>query len=332
MSEQLGTVDLFAGQPLRPEQNQGTCCDNILAESKDIFIDQTGKCPIDEATGMPLPIAPYIDLNSLPDSDKNDHHHFYPRLSPVLRNTLGGRALRVARIQRVANSQHNFGPNQFHGFFPEGVDIPEDAASQLGWCALACAGFLSEKVVDTSSGEPITRPIKEWELRRLSRPSNYVPPMPYHVKRFRDKRYPSLNLFEAKNELINSRKRQAEMTYQNLIYGFDPMKNFILDSVINQDLTDVHRGLRSRFLDHQETEAGLCILAIGATLAAESALVNGRSLDLVYKEAFKDGRLHPLMPPRASTLLKHKLGHTADRVDMLGHLRIKLEQERELVA
>jgi hypothetical protein len=196
-------------------------------------------------------------------------------------------------------------------------------------CVLACAGYLPGKVVDTSTGEPVVRTIKDWEYFRLSKPNEPLEPLPRQVKRFRDRRFPGMSLFDAKSELMNCRKRQADLTYKNLVYGFDPMKKFMLERVLAQDFSEVDATLRRKYLERGDVEAGLCILAIGSVLAAESGVVGEDSLVDVYRDIYSDGRLHPLMPPNASTIIKHKLGHVGHRMDMLPVLKQRLEAQRE---
>ena len=41
------------------------CCEETLATSESFFVDQSGKAPVDEQTGMPLPIAPHVNLAAL---------------------------------------------------------------------------------------------------------------------------------------------------------------------------------------------------------------------------------------------------------------------------
>lgn len=324
--EEVGSAQYEAGQPIMLASHEIDCCQDPFG-TEGVFIDEREQCPVDEITGMPLPIAPHVDLNALSPSQINEHHHFYPRLSPILRNSLGGRALRVSRIQRVATTQHNFGENPYHRFFPNGPEIPVDPTAQLGLCVLACAGYLPAQVVDTSRGEPVVRTMKDWEYRRLSQPSVALEPLPYQVKRYRDRRFPGKQLFEAKQDLLISRQRQANLTYKNLIYGFDPMKNFMLDRVLDQDFSDIDKKLRRKFLEQNSIEAGLCILAIGSRLAAESATINGEKLGAVYRDINNDGRLHPLMPESPSTIIKHKLGHITHRVEILPFLRSQLNAE-----
>ncbi len=296
----------------------------LAANPPEPFFDDSGRCPVDLRTGMPIPIAPTVDVQSLPQGQINEHHHFYPRLSPVLTSTLGGKALRVSRIQRVEISQHNFGDRFFHKYFPEGPEIPEDPRQQLGMCALASAGYLPEQIVDTADGKPLVRPMKYWEFNRLRRPGMYVQPQPFQVKRFRDKRRPGLTLIEAKAELVTSRQRQADMTYHTLLYGFDPIKKFIVQQVMSQDYSVLSNELRDRLLIDDDIEAGMCILAVGARLAAQNATVQGESLASVYSALYKEGRLHPRMPANAATLLKHKLGQLSHRIELLPQLKTQL--------
>ncbi|HWT55651.1 MAG TPA: hypothetical protein VN031_01315 [Candidatus Microsaccharimonas sp.] len=293
------------------------------------FLDTSGKCPTDEYTGLPLPIAPVVDVDALPPELVNEHHHFFPRLSPVLRNTLGGHALRVSRIQRVSIFQHNYGALQFHGFFSEGPDIPTDPNEQLGLCVLACAGYLPNSVVDTSGGEPLIRTMQPWERARLQRPSSYVEPLPLQVKKFRDRRYPELSLREAKQEMIASRKKQADMSYKNLIYGFDPMKKFMVEQIFEQDFEEVKPRVMRGFVEKDSVAKGLAILGIGAVLAAKTATVQGRPLEEVYTECRRAGQLHLQMPPSPATLIKNKLGAIEHRVELLTDLRSHLDARRE---
>jgi hypothetical protein len=312
-----------------PTQNAEQISQTALGTTEGYLVDRSGKCPVDIATGLPLPIAPVFDMNALSPDDINEHHHFYPRLSPVLRDTSGGRALRVSRIQRVAKIQHNFGDKFFHKYFPEGPDIPFDPLEQLGLCVLACAGYLPTRVVDTQGGEPAVRDMLPWELGRLQRPGSYLEPLPMQVKRFRDRRYPDLTLREAKDEMISSRKKQAGLSYQNLLYGFDPMKKFMSEEILGLDFSEVKPRTIRGFLEKKDVGKGLTILAIGAKLVAERATVQGRPLEKVYDEQLRAGRINHLMPQSPSTLIKNKLGAVEHRVELLNGLKLCLEAQRD---
>lgn len=279
------------------------------------------RSPVDEMTGIPLAIAPTVDVVSSNPEDINDHHHYFPRLSPELRVSLGGRALRVARIQRVGKEQHNFGENSFHKFYRQGPEVPNDPRAQLGSCVLLCSGFIPHQVIDTSSGEPVVRDMKGWEYDRLSRSASYSVPSPWEVKRFRDSRLPDRPLIVAKNELLNRRKHQSELSYHSLVYGYDAMRNFVVEQVLDQDYSDVRRSIINKFIDKKDIEAGLCLLAIGAQTAAELSVVRNERLIDVYKGIYSDGRLHERMPQEPATVIKNKLGTIEQRIGYLHRLR-----------
>jgi hypothetical protein len=163
-----------------------------------------------------------------------------------------------------------------------------------------------------------------WEHRRLSEPGRFVPPTPKQVKNYRDKWHPDLPLLTAKELLIAGRERQAGLTYHNINYGLEPIRSFITARALEQDLSEVKRSLQQRFIKHGGTEDGLAILGIAAVLASKAASVQGESLDVVYGRLRAQGRLHPMMPDRAGSLILHKLGNYAGRVALLPVLRENL--------
>ncbi len=279
------------------------------------------QAPVDERTGMPLPIAPRSDLNSVPTEFVNYHHGFHPRLTPVLR-TRGGRALRTSRIQRVHREQHNYGERtSFHCIFQEGPPIPTDEAEQLGLCGLGIAGYLPDKVVDTRQGASLVRDMKDWEFRRLSERGVFLFPKPQQVKKYRDKWLPGATLVDAKNKLLDNREKQALFGYRNVQYGLDPIRGFITALVIEQDLSDVKPSLRRDFLLRHDTQAGLTLLGIASVLASRTATVKGESFNKVYDDLYAEGRLHPMMQPGAANLLMYKMGNAMGRVALLPKLR-----------
>ena len=279
------------------------------------------QAPVDERTGIPLPIAPRSDLGSVPGEFINWHHAFHPRLSPVLL-TRGGRALRNSRIQRVHREQHNYGERaSFHCKFTQGPAIPDDEPNQLGLCGIAIAGYLPDQVVDTWGGEPRVRAIKDWEFRRMSEPGELLQPNPSQVKKYRDKWLPGLTLVDAKTHLLNNRERQAKFGYRNMQYGLDPIRDFITGYVLEQDLSEVKPSIRNGFLSNKSIEAGLTLLGIASVIASHTARVKDIPFTEVYDELYTEGRLHPMMQPGAANLLMYKLGNTVGRVALLPRLR-----------
>lgn len=292
-------------------------------------INSSLRAPVDELTGIPLPIAPTVDVHSANPEDINDHHSYFPKSDPILKETLGGRALRVARIQRVGKEQHNFTNRSLHSVYKFGPQIPTDPREQIGSCILLCAGYIPNMVVDTSDGSPSTRPISDWEYNRLSRPASFSVPAPSEVKRFRDNRFPDIPLNLAKISLMEAREQQSRLSYHSLVYGFDPLRNFVIDRVLEQDYSDVRKTIIRKFVEKNDTESGLRLLAIGSLLVSESALVNGRPLESVYREIYSDGRIHNKMPRNPTNIIKNKLGTISYRESILYRLKRKLVDNEE---
>lgn len=99
--------------------------------------------PKDDLVGLPLPILPNIT-----DLDLNRHHSWHPRHDPMLQS-IGGKALRLSRIQLIDRKRHAAYHQQF-----DGPEIPADEREQLRLVLLACAGFVPEHGLDVSSDEP----------------------------------------------------------------------------------------------------------------------------------------------------------------------------------
>lgn len=257
-------------------------------------IDPNLRAPMDEQTGMPLPIAPRSDLTSRNPEDINEHHGWFPRLHPALR-TRGGRALRASRLQRVEKSQHNHGDKTaLHALVRFGPELPTVEAEQFGLCALALALYLPDKVVDTSGGEIEVRSMKDWEHNRLSELGILSPPRPKQVKSYRDKWLPGMSLVDAKQHLLLQRQKQADFGYRNMHYGFDPLREFVRSYVFEQDLSDVKPSLRRKFIYQGDIEAGLTLLGVASVTASRTALIRGQPLDAVYGDLYRREQLHPL--------------------------------------
>jgi len=132
---------------------------------------------------------------------------------------------------------------------------------------------------------------------------------------------------EAKRHLIESRNRQLHFGYQNIGYGYEPLRDFFVDFMLGQDLSDIKPSLRKRFIDRGGVQDGLTILGIAAIMASQAAMVKGESFDVVYSRMRRRGRLHPAMPERAGILYYDKLGGHAGRLALLPELRTRLTGE-----
>ncbi len=101
--------------------------------------------PTDELTGMPLPIAP---IDSPYKSDW--HHHFHPKLSPLLQNDIGGKAVRAARIQKVDYPTHH---NDYHGIYL-GPPLPETDEDKFAMTIMSAAGYMPDSAIKFNKRQP----------------------------------------------------------------------------------------------------------------------------------------------------------------------------------
>ncbi len=119
--------------------------------------------PVDEI-GMPLPLAPIRTerrANNLPETDL--HHHFHPRRSPVLVGGLGGKAVRNVRLQRSDYHQHHI---DYHGNF-DGPPLPKTRAQQFGIVVLASAGYVPDRAISFTDGQPNEVPLTRAQRQSL---------------------------------------------------------------------------------------------------------------------------------------------------------------------
>ncbi len=226
--------------------------------------------PIDEYSGLPYPIAPrceHIPLNS-PDV-ANDHHGWHPRHHPALR-TAAGVALRNSWIQYVHADLHNEGPFSYHAFF-QGPELPTDESDIYGRVVLAFAGFVPDHVIDiTSRSQPFARPATAQEAAFLRQP-----------------------------------QRNNPFGYRYLRYGYDPVREFLLDYVLGQDLSHIKETAIDEFLCTDDAERKV---KIGDFLLWSAAEVATDDIRGKYTALARSNLLHPLMPKDPKPLVKWKLG------------------------
>lgn len=278
--------------------------------------------PVDELTGMPLVVAP--PLEELPRNDPriaNWHHIYHASTSPELQ-TLGGAALRNSRVELLPLKWHNTGRQNYHSYYI-GPPLPaaDDSDTQFRLCVLACAGYLPEKVIDLNSGEPVVRLMNEDELYYFRKS-----PLPERVSSFDIKRYMAntinalpepvtigvmRNLKKEAYEILTKRKiTNAQYAYNNLRYAYEPIREFFKVYALSQPIDHIPLSTIDEFLHTDVIERRR---EIGHWLLAKQSEVATESFSGQYKQAFKAGLLHPLMPPRPDNLVKHKLGGTIYR-------------------
>ncbi len=105
--------------------------------------------PLDELTGLPLPLVPPEEPFSADNVDIDWHHHFHPRRSPILR-TPNGPAIRNARLQLTDYEMHHFG---YHRTYV-GPPLPETDDAQFATVIMSTAGYMPEQGISFTGDQP----------------------------------------------------------------------------------------------------------------------------------------------------------------------------------
>lgn len=111
--------------------------------------------PTCEVTGLPLPILPPEprDFGALLVSRPPDrHHHFHPAKDPIL-TTVGGKAVRNCRIQKVNFDLHH---RAYHGTFA-GPELPVDEDDMFRISIMAAAGVVPRQALKIHE-------LNDWEV------------------------------------------------------------------------------------------------------------------------------------------------------------------------
>lgn len=304
-----------------PAERHGCEGDTCIPGQRDGLAFASLETPCDELTGVPYAVAPAAEIR-----EATKHHTMHPSDNPTLTDSLGGRALRSGRLQVLTPEQHNLGPTRYHRFYG-GPPIPAERAAQLGLTIFLNAGFIPDQVIDTSRGEPATRPIKDWEMRRLQMPSDYMIPRPKEVKIFRDGYAPDLSLLEAKQILVDKRKYNALLTYRNVRHGFHPVRAFIVDYLLNEGvdaLATEKTPEMERFKADGNISDGLVLFGACAYLAVANVRYRGEPLTDMYRELHQADRFNHYMPDNAIDFVLEKIGPDQKRIPHLVGLRSRL--------
>jgi hypothetical protein len=287
-------------------------------------LDRRPRAPQCSETGIPLLIAPYKKMDDLSDEDKNLHHVNYPKPHPLLQG-IGGKAVRVARLQTVPKFLHN-GPENtaFHTIVGDGIILPSTPEEQMGAVILQSAGFLPAEVVDTTHGDLCVREMQPWERKLLARPDYTVSITNEAVKQYRDKWQPGHSLLSVKRELWQRREAQAQMSYRDVYYGYAEIKHFIDYFAFEQDFNLLDQRKISDFRKDGDVNSSEVLLGELLGIASQAAQVKGLSLSATYKALYTQGRLAPGMPKSAALFMRYKLGNELSRPKLIEKLRQKV--------
>lgn len=241
--------------------------------------------PMDELSGLPLPIAPGEEYLPADDPSVADwHHEYHPASHPDLK-TVGGMALRNSRLQLVDLNYHNHSPKSYHRFY-EGPEIPTDPHEQFRLCVLACAGYVPEQGIDLSSGEPQI-----------------------------------VDLTPRQKAQLGQMDPDDGLTLREIKYRYDPIRDFFTEYALEQDISHMREDIIDEFVYTGQVDREKFL---GHLLIAKAAEAAGELVAEDYHEVRTAGKLHPLMPRQPSTLIKNKLGNAERREQLIPELKGRL--------
>lgn len=105
--------------------------------------------PLDEVTGIPLPLMPRDDLPPVPTGKMRNterladwHHPFHPRAA-LLGEGVGAVAIRNCRIQWAEYDDHH---HKYHGAYV-GPELPTESEDQFSAVVFAAAGYIPDRAI-----------------------------------------------------------------------------------------------------------------------------------------------------------------------------------------
>ncbi len=171
-------------------------------------IRYTRPAPTDEFSDLPLPIFPAEYSN---DWHHDQHHAFFPNVSPLLQGP-AGRILRHSRLQYGNADLHS----EYHYLY-DGVQVPLDPKQRLATIVLACAGYVPETAIDVRYRKPVEVRL-DAELRR-------------HMQE--DLIYPEARMSDTTGLDINNSQRGI----------------FLMNCALNEDLDHIRSTLLEEFVE-----------------------------------------------------------------------------------
>jgi hypothetical protein len=323
--------------PLTPGNIAGSLLISQAVQSEEpVFypegIDKRPRAPSDEETGAPLALVPYLGMDTLPTDDTNTHHGIYPENHERLKS-LGGKALRVSRLQVVPGWLHNGdSKTAFHTIYGDGIEIPETISEQAGLVAILAAGFIPELVVDTSKEEPIVRIPTAEERAFLTKTGQPTHISGKTIERFQRIVMPKLNESDVMERLTTWSRLSADRRYRGIYYGANQVTEFLRSFVIEQDISAFNRKLMRKFIKYGEPDVGMTLLGQAAVAASEEATVKGVPFRQVYRGLWLRGLVNVNMSYQPADYLVSRLGSPIGRALLMPLLRECLSNAQEMVA
>lgn len=225
--------------------------------------------PKDPETGLPLPIIPSCRFLPADRPNEADWHHLWTRRCHPAYESAGGLALRNSMVQLIDVELHNQGKGSYHAHY-DWIDVPEGEDEQFGLIIPSVAGFIPELGVDLSTEEPVIRPFTPSELEFMRIPDD-----------------------------------ERGYSYRHVTYRYEPIRKFLTDYVVKQDLSHIEDVTIEEFLTTPDENTRRFL---GHYLLAQAAEVAAEKIEPAYRINKKRGLLHPLVPAQPYRKIKYTLG------------------------
>lgn len=107
--------------------------------------------PVDELTGVPLPIKPPLEVPPFGRPDLANWHHLYHPSNSKLLTTSSGLAIRHSRLQLLPVATHH---NYYHHLFEQPSRLPRTNAQRFGQLIITMAGYIPSHAIDLHADDP----------------------------------------------------------------------------------------------------------------------------------------------------------------------------------
>lgn len=228
---------------------------------------------IDYETRLPYPIAPTWGRRQLENNWEDRHHAAYQRMAPELQGD-AGRAVRHSRVQLVPRWLHN----RYHGFYPDGIELPQTELDKFCFSVLACAGVIPDKAIDVSGKKPQLVNIDPKGYRYFRRPGRLHPE--YKINKYtKDDDY-------AKHRGI-----------------------FFMKYILENNLEEISPELLERFLLIDKQKHSKRRLQMGWLIVGKAIEVATEPIKPLYKKAQEMGMLDKSCPTDPRQVIKRAVRH-----------------------
>ncbi len=300
--------------------------------------------PLDDISGMPLPLLP-TEMLDRENERTNWHHAWHANSAPQLQG-IGGRALRHSRVQLVRDIDHNHGDRSqgkltYHDHYI-GPPLPTTDQERLKLCVIAAAGYVPDTAIDlwAKQGPRVVRMTTDQKsllkLPEQPRPMNQQDHS-WVLRKARDD-YATVNgtavnfedFVSGRITDFNARRRkQAAFGLRHLVYQYDPLRAFLRQTVLEQDLSHVREARVDEFLHTTDDDRKL---RLGRWLIGEAVKKSTDHIQAPYRELYAAGNLHPSMPRDVNGLVVWKLGMRRKRDELVSNYENRIKQSLGVVA